>query len=40
MRNLGEMMKQAQQMQAKMGEAQEKIEAMRVMGASGGGIGT
>jgi DNA-binding YbaB/EbfC family protein len=38
MRNLGDMMKQAQQMQAKMGEAQEKIEAMQVTGASGGGM--
>ena len=38
MRNLGEMMKQAQQVQAKMGEAQEKIEAMQVTGASGGGM--
>ena len=36
MRNLGDMMKQAQEMQAKMGEAQEKIEAMQVTGASGG----
>ena len=38
MRNLGDMMKQAQEMQAKMGEAQEKIEAMQVTGASGGGM--
>ena len=38
MRNLGDMMKQAQQMQAKMGEVQEKIEAMQVTGASGGGM--
>tara|TARA_A100001037_G_scaffold303204_1_gene336660 strand:- start:9818 stop:10141 length:324 start_codon:yes stop_codon:yes gene_type:complete len=38
MRNLGDMMKQAQEMQAKMAEAQEKIEVMQVTGASGGGM--
>ena len=38
MRNLGDMMKQAQEMQAKMGEVQEKIEAMQVTGTSGGGM--
>ena len=38
MRNLGAMMKQAQEMQAKMAEAQEKIEVMQVTGASGGGM--
>ena len=38
MRNLGDMMKQAQEMQAKMAEAQEKIQAMQVTGASGGGM--
>ena len=36
MRNIGDMMKQAQEMQAKMAEAQEKIGAMQVTGASGG----
>lgn len=38
MRNLGEMMKQAQEIQARMGEAQERIEAMQVTGVSGGGM--
>lgn len=38
MRNLGEMMKQAQEMQARMGEAQERIGAMQVTGVSGGGM--
>ena len=38
MRNLGEMMKQAQEMQARMGEAQERIGAMQVIGVSGGGM--
>ena len=38
MPNLGDMMKQAQEMQAKMGEAQERIGAMQVTGASGGGM--
>ena len=37
MKNLGNMMKQAQAMQAKMAEAQAKLEQMTVEGASGGG---
>ena len=36
MRNLGDMMKQAQEMQTKMAEAQEKIQTMQVTGTSGG----
>jgi len=38
MKNLGNLMKQAQQMQAKMGEMQAKMELMEVSGASGGGM--
>ncbi|MAW52458.1 MAG: YbaB/EbfC family nucleoid-associated protein [Geminicoccus sp.] len=38
MKNLGSMMKQAQAMQAKMAEAQAKLEQMTVEGASGGGM--
>ena len=38
MKNLGQMMKQAQQMQAKMAEMQEKLEALEVEGSSGGGM--
>ena len=38
MKNLGNMMKQAQAMQAKMAEAQAKLEQMTVEGASGGGM--
>ncbi len=38
MPNLGDMMKQAQEMQARMGEAQERIGAMQVTGVSGGGM--
>ena len=38
MRNLGDMMKQAQEMQSKMGEAQERIGAMQVTGIAGGGM--
>ena len=38
MKNFGNMMKQAQAMQAKMAEAQAKLEAMTVEGASGGGM--
>ena len=40
MKNLGEMMKQAQQMQAKMAEMQNKLEAVEITGASGGGLVT
>jgi DNA-binding YbaB/EbfC family protein len=38
MKNLGNLMKQAQQMQAKMGEMQAKMAEMEVEGASGGGM--
>jgi hypothetical protein len=38
MKNLGQLMKQAQQMQAKMAEMQEKLAAMEVTGQSGGGL--
>ena len=38
MKNLGNLMKQAQQMQAKMGEMQAKMAEMEVSGAAGGGM--
>lgn len=38
MKNLGNLMKQAQQMQAKMAEMQEKLAAMEIEGAAGGGL--
>ncbi len=38
MKNLGQMMKQAQQMQAKMAEMQESLEKVEITGASGGGL--
>ena len=38
MKNLGQMMKQAQQMQAKMAEMQEGLDALEVSGAAGGGL--
>ena len=38
MKNLGQMMKQAQQMQAKMAELQEQLAASEVTGVSGGGM--
>jgi len=38
MKNLGQLMKQAQQVQAKMTEMQEKLAAMEVEGAAGGGL--
>lgn len=38
MKNLGQLMKQAQQVQAKMAEMQEKLAAMEVEGAAGGGL--
>ncbi len=38
MKNLGQLMKQAQQMQTKMAEMQEKLAAMEVEGAAGGGL--
>jgi len=40
MKNLGQMMKQAQQMQARMTEMQEEMEAHEVEGTSGGGMVT
>ena len=36
--NLGNMMKQAQQLQKKMAEAQEKLNSIEVEGVSGGGM--
>ena len=36
--NLGNMMKQAQQLQKKMAEAQEKLNNIEVEGSSGGGL--
>ncbi len=38
MKNLGQMMKQAQEMQAKMIEMQDQLGAIEVSGASGGGM--
>lgn len=38
MKNLGNLMKQAQQMQSKMGEIQAKMAEMEVSGAAGGGM--
>jgi len=38
MKNLGALMKQAQQMQAKMAEMQEKLAATEVVGRAGGGM--
>ncbi len=38
MKNIGQMMKKAQEMQARMGEMQDALEAMEVEGASGGGL--
>jgi DNA-binding YbaB/EbfC family protein len=38
MKNLGNMLKQAQQMQTRMQEMQAKLEVMEVEGASGGGM--
>ena len=38
MNNLGQMMKQAQEMQSKMTEMQDKLAEMEVMGSSGAGI--
>ena len=36
--NIGNMMKQAQQLQKKMAEAQEKLSSIEVEGVSGGGL--
>jgi DNA-binding YbaB/EbfC family protein len=38
MKNLGQMMKQAQQMQARMAEMQAELEKIEMTGASGGGM--
>ena len=38
MKNLGQMMKQAQEMQAKMTEMQQRLAEMEVEGVSGGGM--
>jgi hypothetical protein len=38
MKNLGQMMKQAQQLQSKMNELQEQLARTEVTGASGGGM--
>ncbi|MCW8914359.1 MAG: YbaB/EbfC family nucleoid-associated protein [Magnetovibrio sp.] len=38
MKNLGQMMKQAQQMQSRMTEMQEEMEAHEVEGSAGGGM--
>jgi DNA-binding YbaB/EbfC family protein len=38
MKNLGNMLKQAQQMQSRMQDMQAKLEATEVEGASGGGM--
>jgi DNA-binding YbaB/EbfC family protein len=38
MKNIGQIMKQAQQMQSKMAELQEQLAALEVMGSSGGGM--
>ena len=40
MKNLGNMLKQAQEMQAKMQEVQAKLEAAEVSGTAGGGMVT
>jgi DNA-binding YbaB/EbfC family protein len=38
MKNFGQMMKQAQQMQAKMAEMQAQLEQVEMTGAAGGGL--
>lgn len=38
MKNLGQMMKQAQQIQEKMAAMQEELEALEMVGKSGGGM--
>lgn len=38
MKDISQIMRQAQAMQAKIAEAQKKLEAMEVEGASGGGL--
>ena len=38
MKNLSQLMKQAQEMQAKMGEFQENLSSLEVSGSSGSGL--
>ena len=38
MKNLGQLMKQAQEMQTKMAEMQEKLETLEVSGSAGAGL--
>jgi nucleoid-associated protein EbfC len=38
MKNIGQMIKQAQEMQAKMAEMQARLDQVEVAGASGGGL--
>jgi nucleoid-associated protein EbfC len=38
MTNIGQMLKQAQELQARMAELQEKLAAMEVTGSAGGGM--
>ena len=38
MKNLGQIMKKAQEMQYKMSEVQEKLSQLQVTGAAGGGM--
>jgi hypothetical protein len=38
MKDMSQIMRQAQAMQAKIAEAQKKLEAMEVVGTSGGGV--
>jgi len=38
MKNLGNLMKQAQEMQAKMGEMQQRMQEMEISGTAGGGM--
>lgn len=40
MKNLGQMLKQAQELQAKMGEMQAKLASLEVEGMAGGGMVT
>lgn len=40
MKNLGQMMKQVQEMQAKMQEFQDRLQSMAIEGHSGGGLVT
>lgn len=40
MKNLGQMMKQAQEMQSRMAEMQAKLDGHEISGASGGGLVT